>query len=226
MPNHVINHLEIIGHEHHIKDVMKSLRSKEDPDVCFDFNSFLPMPEELRKVTSPARIVTKAELKKELKQMEEDPDNIFHRTHGITQEMSDDYIQRFGSNDWYDWALTNWGTKWGAYDQRLVSEEPDAEKPQYTRIKIEFQTAWSSSVHAIIQLSLQYPAFVFHLTYADEDCGSNTGRFKFKRGVEKDYRPKDGSNEAMEIYFECWGSEGWEQVDGKWKWGEDDYDDE
>lgn len=224
MPNHIINRLEIIGHERHIEEVLKSLRSKSDPDVCFDFNSFLPMPEELQKVTSPVRIVTKAELKKELKRLEENPDDMFHNTHGITQEMSDDYIERFGHNDWYTWALQNWGTKWGAYDSRLISKEPDDEKPQYVRVKIEFQTAWASASEAIQKLSEMFPSFLFFLTYADEDCGYNVGKMKFKEGNLKDhFLPDGGSNEAMDLYFECHGGqEDWEMVDGKWKWKEDD----
>ena len=226
MPNHVVNQLEIIGHEHHIEGVMKSLRSKSDPDVVFDFNSFLPMPEELRQVTSPARIVSQSDFNNEMIQRDvrmanpTPQDELLGFSHSITQEMSDDYTERFGHNDWYEWALHNWGTKWGAYDTRLVSQEPDAEKPQYVRVKILFQTAWSSAVVAIQQLSDMFPAFVFHLTYADEDCGHNVGVFKFKDGnIKQNYQPEGGSNEAMEIYFQCHGGrENWKQVDGEWQW--------
>jgi len=225
MPNHVVNQLEIIGHSRHIEDVMESLRSKEDPTVCFDFNSFLPMPEELKSVTSPARIITKAELKKELKELDNpDRPKYLGRSTGITQEMSDDYEERFGSNNWYDWALSNWGTKWGSYETRLISQEPDVEKPQYVRVKIEFQTAWSSGAASIQFLSDMFPAFVFHLKYADEDCGYNVGIYKFKDGnIVKENLPKGGSDEAMEIYFQCHGGrENWEQVDGKWTWKDDE----
>jgi hypothetical protein len=219
MPNYVKNQLEIIGHKNHIEDVLKSLRSKENPDVVFDFDSFLPMPEELKKVTSPTRIVTLKEFKAELKKMEENPNSPFNRTHSITQKMSNDYKERFGVDNWYDWACRNWGTKWGACDSVLISKEPDAEKPEYVRVKIEFQTAWSSGAVAIQQLSGMFPDFVFHVTYADEDCGYNVGKYKFKQGnVKNEYLPEGGSNEAMELYFQCWGeSENWEMVNGKWE---------
>ena len=226
MPNHVINRLEIVGHENHIEDVMRSLRSKSDPDVCFDFNSFLPMPEVLREITSPAKIVSKAQFKIDMKEYNakvanpSDQDKFLGITHSITQEMSDSYMARFGADDWYNWALMHWGTKWGAYDTRLVSREPDTENPQYIRVKIEFQTAWSSAGEAIGKLSGQFPKFVFFLTYADEDCGFNVGKLKFKQGnIIDSHVPDGGSNEAMELYFECHGKdEHWEMVDGEWKY--------
>lgn len=226
MPNHVVNRLEIIGHENHIEDLMKSLRSKSDPNVCFDFNSFLPMPKVLREISSPAQIVSKEQFKKDMKEYNRklanpsEQDKFLGITHSITQEMSDSYVARFGGDDWYNWALANWGTKWGAYDTRLISQEPDDEKPQYVRVKIEFQTAWASAGEAIQKLSGQFPNFLFFLTYSDEDCGYNVGKLKFKHGnLIEEYIPKGGSNEAMELYFECHGGkEDWEMVDGEWNW--------
>ena len=56
MPNHVTNVLTITGdNDQGVKEVMDTLF---DNDGNFDFDNFLPMPNELREVTSPVRIVS------------------------------------------------------------------------------------------------------------------------------------------------------------------------
>lgn len=47
--------------------------------------------------------------------------------------------QRRGVNqDWYDWAIENWGTKWGTYDVEAFALEGDS-----SPVLIKFQSAWS-----------------------------------------------------------------------------------
>lgn len=217
MPNHIQNHLEIIGHKKHVEDVLNAIKG----EGCIDFNSFLPMPEELRGSSSPVKILTKKEYEKQeakIRLTEEPP---FGHFAGITKAMQKDYLERFNSDNWYDWANKHWGTKWGCYNQQMVDifEAGDQATAQMT-----FQTAWSSGLIALLQLSERFRFVKFKLIYADEDCGSNVGEFLLdKGGVIEDYVPECGSNEAMEIYFHCWGGEeDWEMVDGEWKWKDDD----
>ncbi len=44
--------------------------------------------------------------------------------------------EKFGDNNWYDWSILNWGTKWNAVDASLNEED---EKLEYY-----FQTAWDA----------------------------------------------------------------------------------
>lgn len=46
--------------------------------------------------------------------------------------------QRRGvSQDWYDWANENWGTKWGTYDVEAFALDGDS-----SPVLIKFQSAW------------------------------------------------------------------------------------
>ena len=219
MPNHVINILEISGHKKHVQDVLNAIKGSDGS--CIDFNSFLPMPEEIRHVTAPVRIITPKEYKKqeEHQQLNEEPAFIGFST-GITQKMQKDYLERFGADNWYDWANQHWGTKWGCYDQQMVDV---FEAGDQATAQMSFQTAWSGGAHAIQQLSNSFTLVEFKLTYADEDCGSNCGVILFKEGCEVEADIPDYGDASMAIYFECWGGEeDWEKVDGEWKWRDEE----
>jgi hypothetical protein len=103
--------------------------------------------------------------------------------------MSDDYINRFGANNWYDWALANWGTKWGGYDAERV--DPDT---------VKFLTAWNTPFTAIEKLSEKYPDHEFTVRFADEDFGSHVGEYTIINGERVDtYYPYSHSDEAYDM---------------------------
>lgn len=231
MTNYVRNRLEITGHKHHVQNVLAAVKSKDKDGKInpFDFNSIIPMPEELTHVSSPVRIVSKYEYIKELKRIEErkanptDMDKLTGFQHSITKKMSKDYIDRFGANDWYNWSLLHWGTKWGALEPEITSTEKIEEKSQHIKTIINFDTAWSCGARVIQQLSEKFPYVEYKLTFADEDAGQNCGMVAFKEGCQVDSNiPVGGSNEAMEVYLELHGREGWKQINGEWTWNEED----
>ena len=220
MPNHVQNILTIVGHKNHVEPMLKHL---EDGDNKFSFNKILPIPEELKGTRSPAKIVSEAEYKKIQydKNFRADPNPMFADKGAITQKMSDDWKERFGADNWYDWTTTKWGTKWGAYEVTIEEPESLLDRGEgFGKVVVYFQTAWSCGYMVLANLASQYPTIEFYLRYADEDCGSNTGEIWWQEGFELDNNiPKY----SMENYFECWGGEeDWEFVDGDWKWKDDD----
>lgn len=78
----------------------------------------IPMPDGIRNTTSPVDIVD---------------DDKADGVQKITQAEADRRMREYGALDWYEWALENWGTKWGTYDH---------EWDEGTMI-LHFQTAWS-----------------------------------------------------------------------------------
>lgn len=66
----------------------------------------------------------------------------------INQKASN--LKRHGSEDWYDWCISNWGTKWGCY-------ETSYEDGAYT-----FQTAWSPPNERIFRMLMEdIPSFYY-----------------------------------------------------------------
>lgn len=108
--------------------------------MFFSFTALLPTPPELRGLRAPASIVTQQERDTFL-----DANAMNNRMYGepITKKMSDDFKKRFGHNDWYNWNVANWGTKWDAdvyhMESNLLTEPNSSE----VTLKVCFSTAWS-----------------------------------------------------------------------------------
>ena len=76
-------------------------------DTCeFDFNKIIPMPKELEETVKGSEHVPSKEL-----------------------------IEKYGADNWYDWRIFNWGTKWDVNDVQI---EEETDYMQYS-----FDTAWS-----------------------------------------------------------------------------------
>lgn len=74
------------------------------------------MPEELRETTSPT------------------PDADAKRAEQLTE--------KYGFSNWYDWQVSNWGTKWDvSSDGETVETAGDA-----TEVTVYFNTAWSPPI--------------------------------------------------------------------------------
>lgn len=86
----------------------------------------------------------------------------------VTDNLSMEDQKGSRGRNWYDWSVTNWGTKWGAYKSVISDSE------------IRFQTAWSfpdGIVYALARLGLD-----FEWRYADEDIGANCGILRAEGG--------------------------------------------
>jgi len=153
MPNHVWNTLTIKAGKKLTDEIKKFVKgtkkagNKVTEEVAFCADSILPMPDCLHGVTCPVHIVTETERNKEIverqKSIEANPDMAnWDMGHSITKEMQKEYMERYGFDNWYDWAIKNWGTKWGVYD---VTE--------WKGNKISFNTAWSPPIPIIEALS-------------------------------------------------------------------------
>jgi len=192
MPNHVTNLLTISGSEELVAKIRSEISSTHDDGSPrpIDFNKIANLPKELKNTTSPSRIISQEEYDTQEARIAAgdltDAEKSFGISRGITKEMSKEFIEKYGTDNWYNWQVNAWGTKWNAYEQ------DDKENGV-----IKFQTAWSTPVNIIRLLSLKYPEAEFNVRFADEDFGHNVGEYTFKNGEEVyEDVPEGGSIEA------------------------------
>ena len=98
-------------------------------DNYFSFNRIIPMPDELQGTRSPATIVPQ----------EEYDSWVDSNNHGvgrpITQELSDRFKKEYCYDNWYDWAIVNWGTKWDTDCEEVHIDD-------FGGVEYRFDTAW------------------------------------------------------------------------------------
>jgi len=87
----------------------------------------------------------------------------------------------FSGNDWYNWNVRNWGTKW---DVAVMDDEkyPDTElmEENENSLAYRFNTAWSPPTEIIAVLSARYPNLEMSLSF-EEETGWG-GEIEFEEG--------------------------------------------
>jgi hypothetical protein len=138
------------------------------------------MPEDLRHVASPVRILSEHEYLQYRGSKEEAAVNAIEGMgHPITEGMQKEYLEKYGCTNWYDWAKAHWDTKWGIYQCRTDWEQLDRCTVDWDGLGIprrsnaafwavHYQSAWSATTTITRKLSALYPDFVFVLSAVDE----------------------------------------------------------
>lgn len=111
------------------------------------------------------------------------PENVFRGNLGQKEE------RLHGKNNWYHWSIENWGTKWNSYDFIQLSAKI-----------FSFQTAWTFPFPVIEKLSTMYPDVKMHIMYADEDIGSNYGKFYIQNGIIDNLDINDGTSFGRRVW--------------------------
>jgi len=175
MPNHETNNVVIIGDPDKIRRfVNEALKpypvTDEDngigkPERIIDFNLLMPMPDDLRNTVSPHDVVaTQEEADQKNAEYNAMPFSRFGRSDDdppqikyLTMAEVERRLSEYGSLDWYSWALSHWGTKWGAYSHSVyeLGFFKDYEDNVYGRVDLRFETAWSqpTPIFAIIEFA-------------------------------------------------------------------------
>lgn len=200
MPNHITNRLTIVGTEEQVKQVREAIKG-EGEDRFIDFNKVAPIPKELEGTISPMSIISQEEYDEQERKIANNEFTEMEKKWGLsrklTKKLSDEYIAKFGADNWYTWQNANWGTKWNAYSQIEVSDDC-----------IEFDTAWGTPYELLVRLSAMFPEVEFRVEYADEDFGYNVGKYILFGGEEIDNDiPQGGSKEAILMAMDIKGDE-------------------
>ena len=180
MPNHTANNFTITGPKDTVLAFIERAKDKNPDELQpqeLSFNSLLPLPKELKGIASPVRIMTQAEIDEVWSEWNErksqDKLGAFEKNGpfglGLTKEQSDELISKYGSCDWYNWCVSNWGTKWNCYH---VTEWSVHVRDEYTAsATIYYETAWSPATALWLNLSKEYPTLEFYHEFADEGGG-------------------------------------------------------
>lgn len=74
-------------------------------------------------------------------------------------------------NNWYEWRLANWGTKWDLSDVTIQGDfNPESDE----EVSICFSTAWSPPLEGIVSVSKKFPELSFSVFYSEpgaDFCG-------------------------------------------------------
>lgn len=118
------------------------------------------------------------------------PDNIFKGNLGPAEKES------YGKDNWYDWSVANWNTKWNAYGLKSFPEYDGGDI-------IQFYTAWTAP-HPIIQkLSEMFPDIVITHNWVDEDFGMNCGYREYLGSeITNEFIPDGGTVDAYNFAAE------------------------
>lgn len=157
MPNWCENDLTVEGPQ---QDIELFLRFAEG-DGPFDFDRFLPYPEEFRRPDEAA--------------------DAWYRENADRPDA--DWASRpvdgFDSGG-CEWRVANWGTKWPA--ARARRDEPGEGSEEGTvAVVFHFDTAWSPPLPIVRKAAELFPSLSFELRYFECGVGCN-GMFRCSRG--------------------------------------------
>jgi hypothetical protein len=143
----------------------------------FDFRQLLPIPQEL--------------VETELQE--------------LSEEKKNEFIQKYGFYNSFDWRCENWDTKWNSevltswnYESELP-EDGVIEKSGSHQISILFNTAWCPPISLIRTLSKDYPNVTFEM-YSYYERTLSTSYVHIKDGVEDPMQyPEEDSDEEKNV---------------------------
>lgn len=186
MPNNYITEVTITGSTEDLTRFKSTHFVLDEGTLDFDFNTVILMPEILNGTESSSTVssglivlgredlvdhgtkagrmlewpwvkeagVTDIEGLKELLKKRE-PDCIAKAEVAIKAHEATGYL------NWYDWSVANWGTKWDAYELKVLKDTPD-------QLKFRFQTAWAPPIPVLNKLMEMYPDLNFKCRGRDE----------------------------------------------------------
>jgi len=141
MPNWIQNTLTIEGPNKDLCECIDLVKGDESP---FDFNKIIPMPEEIRHTVSPD---SSALFYKDKMYRYSDDDDVIKEfeVNNNTEEKIEKLINKYGSSNWYEWSISNWGCKWNADEVQILQQNESS-------IIYSFLTPWSPPIRIIKEL--------------------------------------------------------------------------
>lgn len=209
MPNWSYNNLTITGSSEKMKEFYDvALKPNINGDITFTFASVFPMPQKIKNTIAPSGSARgkkwinedKAKIRdvnlSEMLGTEIEVDLI--PCENNTDEKCEALKKEYGADNWYDWNIITYGTKWDIDADDFVKGDEE--------FNVNFDTAWSPPTNFLYNLQKKFPDLDMRLTYqleGSDDCGVlYTDRYNEKVSIvqeedEVTYRGSDG----RDIYF-------------------------
>lgn len=181
MPNWSFNSLKISGSNQEMGLFYKEcLKNNKNGDLTFKFSNLFPMPSKIKNTISPSssalgrKWVNEHEISKIRDSKIESVINGKLTEHHLipcennTMDKCEKLRLEFGVDNWYDWNIQNYGTKWD------VEVNPDEYIKCDDFFECSFDTAWSPPTAFICRLQKKFPNIDIKLTYQVEGtdgCG-------------------------------------------------------
>jgi len=169
--NNVINVVKLIGNNKSVKRAISELIIE---DNIFTFESFAPMPDELHYTSPMQKVISNEDYERVILDYRTrmhrgeltEEDNI-----PISYDLQKRLVLDYGYDNWYDWAINNWGCRGNAQYTEIISDDT-----------FSFYTANATPHIAMVKMSMKYPDIKFIIKYADEDMGYNVGEYTLLNG--------------------------------------------
>src|SRR5262245_15608015 len=109
MPNHIETTLTITGPKEHRDRLLAYGKGTEQPFAC---NTILPMPAALRDIHSGSCHIDgqKVDIWREVVQADGTRETVT-----VSEEERATLRELYDADNWYDWSIKTWGTKWDVY---------------------------------------------------------------------------------------------------------------
>ena len=164
MPNWCDNQITITGPNSVIDKIEKIVNEESNNAENGLLQFFHPMPKELLETEAGPLAKTKKE--KQARQARK---------------------LKFGAENWYDWRVNNWGTKWEVCEFYGIDKQPDALIGDST-ITFAFSSAWSPPIGAYEKFLENNPDCFIRAYYYEGGCDFMG---LWEDGVDDCYAPSD-----------------------------------
>ena len=215
MPNWSYNNLKVSGSPEVMKEFYsRVIKPNVNNEMSFKFSNIFPMPKKIKNTVSPSSSA------KNKKWMNEDevaaereskisdvlgtkPSIELIPCENNTPEKCKALIEEYGADNWYDWNILNYGTKWSAESLAHDFEMLD------DLFTTSFDTAWSPPSTFLEKLQKEFPQLDIRCSYTlegSDDCGLfETDRYEEdgKEIVDLDHMSAESrivSDDGRDIY--------------------------
>ncbi len=177
MPNWSYNNLEVSGDPEQMKEFYSVLvKENLNKEMSFRFSNIFPMPEKIKNTISPS---SSAKGKKWINEevakvrdnrigqlLDHEPEIKLIPCENNSPEKCSELIEEFGCDNWYDWNINEYGTKWDIESLEFHKDDRS--------FQTSFETAWSPPAIFLKRLQDKFPKLDIRLSYELEgsmDCG-------------------------------------------------------